>query len=712
MEIFTNISGVKTRCKVQASLGVKENPRASPKRPAPENSESTPPYGKVGGLPIGSIRTPLASESARMKDFMALWNSLLGRTYDAVNTNVPGHRKASEIPQEERDRVRKTRSQKYKRSGLVNTKLKLIYVRIYHKNISNRKHFSIVDCFSGALKLAALGIIGLISGLLVWRYDPYDLIYRWKLVFGEGGEIFELWRKPPVELYLKVYLWNVTNMDEYMSGEDDVLRIQDVGPYVYRMFDDRRRKVQSIYRERFRRAIPQNPSSELKMETENIRNVGDIFNILELLTHENVTFNDNGTLTAIPKHPLVWVEEMSEGRREDDLVILPNIALLSIADVVSDQSYFTRFGLNMLIRQTDSQPLVKMTAREFMFGYSSSLMTLGNKFMPSWIYFDKLGLIDRMYDFEGDYETIFTGEKHGLSNIGLIDTYRGSTKIPQWDSPCGDVTGSSDGTKFPGYIKENDTLLFFRKSMCRAKAMVKVGETYSNGFDSWVYHFDPEADDNGYVNEENKCFCKNRSRKCLPPGLLDVRECYYGFPIALSYPHFLDGDKVLSAKVNGMNPDPDKHRSYFVIEPNSGLPVELAVRYQINMALGSIKTIAHCERFNDMVLPLLWTEIVTLRFRMYLNILPVGEQIIMYTLLVGGAALLIYSLYKFVRARSDKNHFNAPWIQDELVYNIDRKLNSYIPERKGSGLGTTEVDLDLEGLACPLTQDVVTRYEV
>ena len=77
-----------------------------------------------------------------------------------------------------------------------------------------------------------------------------------------------------------------------------------------------------------------------------------------------------------------------------------------------------------------------------------------------------------MYEFSGDYETIFTGTKHGLSNIGLVDTYNGATKIPQWDSPCGDISGSSDGTKFPGYIKPNDTLLFFRKSMCRAKAMV------------------------------------------------------------------------------------------------------------------------------------------------------------------------------------------------------------------------------------------------
>lgn len=67
--------------------------------------------------------------------------------------------------------------------------------------------------------------------------------------------------------------------------------------------------------------------------------------------------------------------------------------------MVSGQSFMTRFGLNNLIGLTNSQPLAKMTAKEFMMGYKSELMTLGNTFMPGWIYFDKLGLIDRVSTF-------------------------------------------------------------------------------------------------------------------------------------------------------------------------------------------------------------------------------------------------------------------------------------------------------------------------
>lgn len=48
----------------------------------------------------------------------------------------------------------------------------------------------------------------------------------------------------------------------------------------------------------------------------------------EVLSHNDVKFNDNGTVSSIPKHPLIWDEERSMGNKEEDIFILPNIALL------------------------------------------------------------------------------------------------------------------------------------------------------------------------------------------------------------------------------------------------------------------------------------------------------------------------------------------------------------------------------------------------
>lgn len=76
-----------------------------------------------------------------------------------------------------------------------------------------------------------------------------------------------------------------------------------------------------------------------------------------------------------------------------------------------------------------------------------------------------------MYDFNGDFETIYTGE-NDIRLSGMIEKYNGKTDLPQWTGKCANVNGASDGTKFPSFIQPNDTILFFRKSLCRSERMV------------------------------------------------------------------------------------------------------------------------------------------------------------------------------------------------------------------------------------------------
>ena len=44
------------------------------------------------------------------------------------------------------------------------------------------------------------------------------------------------------------------------------------------------------------------------------------------------------------------------------------------------------------------------------------------------------------------------------------------------------------------------------------------------------------------------------------------------------------------------------------------MPLEVSVRTQINMALGDLSGMAHVKQFSHMVLPLLWSEIVSSLF--------------------------------------------------------------------------------------------------
>lgn len=54
-----------------------------------------------------------------------------------------------------------------------------------------------------------------------------------KLILSDGGEIFNLWKTPPVDLYVKIYLFNVTNHKEFLAGKEK-LNVQEIGPYVYK----------------------------------------------------------------------------------------------------------------------------------------------------------------------------------------------------------------------------------------------------------------------------------------------------------------------------------------------------------------------------------------------------------------------------------------------------------------------------------------------
>lgn len=46
--------------------------------------------------------------------------------------------------------------------------------------------------------------------------------------------MYEMWRNPEVELYCKVYLFNITNAEEFMAGNATKLKVEEIGPYVYR----------------------------------------------------------------------------------------------------------------------------------------------------------------------------------------------------------------------------------------------------------------------------------------------------------------------------------------------------------------------------------------------------------------------------------------------------------------------------------------------
>uniref|UniRef100_A0A1A9W5I5 Scavenger receptor class B member 1 n=1 Tax=Glossina brevipalpis TaxID=37001 RepID=A0A1A9W5I5_9MUSC len=461
------------------------------------------------------------------------------------------------------------------------------------------------------------------------------MIFKWKLIMRENSEMFDLWAKPPVDLYIKIYLFNITNAEAFLAGREK-MNLQQLGPYVYK----------------------------------------------ELFTHENVTFNANDTISTFPRHPLVWQEDLSEGNKEDDPVVMINIAMLAISHLTADRNIFVRLSLNSLFTTLKSEPIVRMTAKEFMFGYNTKLTSLGNTFMPNWIYFDKVGLIDRMYDFNNDYETFYTG-KTDTSLSGLYATYMGNTDLPNWpEKHCSNIELASDGSKFRSFIKPNDTLKFFRKSMCRPINLIRADNDIvtKGSLQGYRYRFEDNAFDNGRYNIKNKCFC--RKGYCQPIGLLDVSDCYYGFPISLSLPHFMDSDPGLRTNVTGLQSSREKHSSEFIVQPQSGLPLSLTAKIQINLHFKNMRAFRQLQAFSYQTIPTLWFDItmpqlpndLDFLFSMYLNVLPYLEPIVFWSCSIIGFTLVFYAITRATLRMSNLTH--PTHISDNNRYTKANLFNS------------------------------------
>jgi scavenger receptor class B, member 1 len=60
-----------------------------------------------------------------------------------------------------------------------------------------------------------------------------NLIIDSQVALRPGGQSFGWWSKPPVEPRIQVYVYNVTNADEFLNNGSKPI-LEELGPYVYK----------------------------------------------------------------------------------------------------------------------------------------------------------------------------------------------------------------------------------------------------------------------------------------------------------------------------------------------------------------------------------------------------------------------------------------------------------------------------------------------
>uniref|UniRef100_A0A224XN62 Scavenger receptor class B member 1 n=2 Tax=Triatominae TaxID=70999 RepID=A0A224XN62_9HEMI len=458
-----------------------------------------------------------------------------------------------------------------------------------------------------------VSLILLLIGLLVALFFTawVNLVIDNQITLREGGHVFEMWKKPPVEPVMRVYVYNVTNADDFLNnGEKPIL--DELGPYVY----------------------------------------------VERWEKVNLTFQENGTVTFQQQKIFKFDPEQSVGEVED-MVVVPNIPMLSATSQSKHAARFLRLAMASIMDILKIKPFVEVSVGQLLWGYEDPLLKLAKDVVPKEqkLPYEEFGLMYGKNGTSKDIVTVFTGA-NDITRFGLVDRFNGMSHLPHWKTEkCNRIAGS-DGSIFPPHIDHNTTLHVFDKDLCRLLPLRFKEEVDTPG-GVLGYRFAPPDDVFAELekNPENECYCPS-GPPCAPNGLFNVSLCQYDSPVMLSFPHFYLADPKLREAVEGISePDPEKHGFWLDVQPNMGVALRAQARIQINLAVSQVKDIKQVETFPDIVFPIMWFEDgisglpveVTNLLNLATTVPPVLRTALLYILFIAGALLLVLSVFCLVR---------------------------------------------------------------
>ncbi|XP_058812282.1 scavenger receptor class B member 1-like [Topomyia yanbarensis] len=500
------------------------------------------------------------------------------------------------------------------------------------------------------VKFGFLGLIFIALGCTVVVIDPTDLIVTNMLSMYEGSYLHRLWKKPPLDVFISIYVFNVTNADAFLRGEEKI-RLVEVGPYVYQ----------------------------------------------EYLENHNSTFNANGTLSFTPVRHQIFVPDRSVSDPQKDLIIVPNIALLGVSSAAYRMSAWASLAVAAALKPLGMPPFLNISVHDLLWGYDDPLVNVASTLLPDIINFEKIGILDRMFD--DGYDTVTINLPESVQNLRKakivadvdhdemdlvedeyfagavlqddeqeeadeiirnysIDLWNGSPGLAHWgyvgkdhwdaerrNTPCNTLQGSYDGTVFPRNISKTEIFRVYRKAFCRTLPIAFERQGEHDGIEAYWFSIKENAFESSLDDPYSSCYCRNG--KCLPKGLGDLSPCWYNIPVAVSLPHFYKGDPTLVEAVDGLKPDKEKHDAIIIMQPQLGIPMKASIRVQINL-LTNVSFNADLRSFHNRVIPLIWAEMavekltpdIVLLLHLLFDIAPYLQSGCVYLLWLLGVSLL------------------------------------------------------------------------
>ncbi|XP_017764446.1 PREDICTED: lysosome membrane protein 2-like [Eufriesea mexicana] len=412
-----------------------------------------------------------------------------------------------------------------------------------------------------------LALLSIAIFVLFWCTNVFRDAILSNLALRNGTPSFSLWQRPPVGLEIKVYVFNYTNVREFENGTASKLKVQEVGPFVYR----------------------------------------------ETLSRVNVQLHENQTVTYQEKRSFRWIS----GKSENERVIVPNVSLISTLAYSRNLVYLLRIWLTIFLSKIRAEPFLELPVGQYLWGYEDELFEMAKRFalLEQPVSNDKFGILAFKDGLNPDRITVHTGTDD-LRNLGMIQRINGLENHKIWgDEKCDRIYGT-DGSIFPPHWiqRANSTIYVYAKDFCRQLPFRYDRRHFSDGIPTLRY----KLPSNVFTSPRNKdsCFCPKESydsinvRRCPPVGTFNLSACKFGTPVLVSFPHFYSGEESLFEKIDGLMPRQEHHESYIDLHPRLGVTVGTGLRFQLNLEVRKAVGVPFSGNLQDgSILPLIWLDV-------------------------------------------------------------------------------------------------------
>ncbi|RWS24708.1 Lysosome membrane protein 2-like protein [Leptotrombidium deliense] len=393
----------------------------------------------------------------------------------------------------------------------------------------------------------------------------------------KGTDSFEKWENSPVPYYMKFYIFDLTNRQEYQNGGK--ANVTQRGPYVFK-----------------------------EVKQKKIANIS----------------NDGANIVYQEVKSYYFIEKLSNGTLDDQITFI-NIPAISAAKVVTQKSPMGADLLNGLFEKLDEKVVEKKTVKQILFdGYEvaflKKLEAIAKKLKIPFdsplpdntfgLFYRKNCTMDTRNCLDNFVYGIDSG-KFDVDNVAQYISLNGSSTLNFWNGTYCNMLNGTDGSRFHPSISASERLYMFNIDLCRSVYFDSVGEVDLKGINLLKFTPAKAFYKSPYGEPSNECFCvkpKAEEAQCQYDGILDISTCRKGAPIAITAPHFYKVDPRIAQLVNGLSPDQKLHETFVDIEPNTGLAMNAARRVQVNVQTQNYSDIAIFSNLNPSLVPFLWLE--------------------------------------------------------------------------------------------------------